>query len=237
MARSYLLSDLVEDVRTRYDLPVFSADTFVNQTAVERFIQESLQDLYAILTETYGSDYFLTTATIAATQNIATTALPSGAGKIRRLYWYRGVDDVPEIHKGKPDDLKLSFYSARSWDDGVRYYLTGRNITWLPTPNQTYSVRILYSATQANIDSSSNPWSAEAGWADYVIEDVCRKIAEREEKDPSLWIACREEWARRIRSQAPEREDGEADAIRDTWGGAEKLSAYELRNRLTLGDY
>lgn len=235
MSRSYLLSDLVEDVRVRYELPSFSSSTYVTQTAVERFVQESIQDLNAILEECYGSDYFLTTSSITASS--ATTALPAGAGKVRALYWRRGADDLVQILPATVDHMRYAFYEATDWNC-PRYKLTGRTLTWLPIPNQSYTVKIVHTGTQANIDSSSNPWLAEAGWAEYVVEDVCRKICEREEKDPSVWMAGRGEWEKRIRSQAPDREDGQPTAIRDTWSGdTVGLSAYALRDLLTREGY
>ncbi len=228
--RSYLLSELVEDVRVRYELPSYSTLTWLTQNAVERFIQESIQDLNAILEECYGSDYFLTTGTLTA--NSATTTLPTGAGKVRALVWIRGADDTVDILPGNVDHMRYAFYSARTWQS-PRYKLTGRTITWLPAPSQEYSVGIVYTTTQSNIDSSSNPWRAEAGWAEFVIEDACRKVCEREEKDPSTWIVSRDRCEAKIRSQAPDREDGQPTAIRDTWGQRTGMSAYELRDWLT----
>jgi hypothetical protein len=238
MARQYSLSDLRELVRARYDLDTFGTDTYVTTDVVDSFINESIQDLNAILIECYGSDYFLTTTSLSVNANDATTDLPLDCTKLRAMYWQRSTDDLPEIHKADAGKLHMAFRSAEAWTC-PKYILTRRTITWLPTPSTAVTVKLVYVATQDDLADSEGDdgiWTAEPGWTEYIVADVCRKISEREDKDPSVWIAAREKWEAKIRSQAPDREDAEPSTIRDTWGNRRGMSAWELRDRLTLDE-
>lgn len=237
MARSVTFSDLREEIRLRYDLPsAFSASTFVTTTAVNAWINKSLQAYYAMLVECYGDNYFATNSTLSTTSSQATTSLPSRFTKLLALHWLRATNDVVKLRPAGVDEIRLYGYGAVSWTDYTpRYRISGTsNLEWFPTPNAVYSVRCDYVALPADLSADGDTFDAGNGWEEWVILDVCRKVADKEEMNPSGWIQQRDDVERRIRTQAPDRDEGEPLALRDVSCYGE--SAYERRNRLTQGD-
>ena len=236
MARTVTFSTLREAVRTRYDLPTFSTNSWLKTADVNAMIVTSAQALAGMLIEAYGDNYFTTSATITTTPSTGTTALPTRCYKVLQFWWVRGSDDVVKIQRGSVDDLKLASFSARSWDEyGPRYRLQGTgNVQWLPTPSNAYTVACDYVQLPADLSADGDTFEAGPGWEEWLIADVCRKISAREEKDISSWMAERGDAEARIRSQAPERDEGEALSVRDTWSPHGNMSDHEFRNRLTV---
>jgi hypothetical protein len=233
MPRTITFADLREEVRLRYDLPSFTATTFVSTTAVNSFINKSLQAYYALLMECYGEDYFATSSTITTLANTSLSTLPTRFSKLIALHWVRDSDDIVPIRRATVDDMVLASYDPKSWTEyGPRYRLSGiSSVQWLPIPNAAYSVLCSYVALPADLSADADTFEAGQGWEDWVILDVCRKLAAREEKDPSVWLAERADAEQRIRSQAPERSETEPLTLRDAYAIGE--SDYQRRNRLT----
>jgi hypothetical protein len=233
MARTVAFSVLKEAVRQRYDLPAFSTTTWCTTAAVNALVNESLQGLAALLIGCYGDEYYSTTATLTATANTATTSLPTRCIKVLKLWWIRGTDDVVPICRGNADDTMLANYSAKSWTDySPRYRLLGTaSIQWLPMPSASYSVACHHVALPADLSGDSDTVECGLGWEQWVINDVCSKLAAREEKDPTAFLMARADWERRILEGAPDRIEGESLQLRDADGYAP--GAYELRNILS----
>jgi hypothetical protein len=224
-----------EAIRVRYDLPTFSTTTWLTTSAVNAMINSSVQALSAILMESYGDNYYTTSASLTTTANTGTTSLPTRCYKVLQFWWVRGTDDIVKVERGNADDLRYANYAARSWDQmRPRYRLQGTStVQWLPIPSQAYTVACDYVQLPAELSADGDTFEAGPSWEEFVVADVCRKIAAREEKDISQWMAERGDAEARIRSQAPERDEGEALAVRDTWNPY-GLSDYDLRNRITI---
>jgi len=230
VARAIAFSTLRESVRARYDLPTFSTATFVKTADVNSLINESLQGLAALLISCFGDDYYAATSNITASANTSTTALPTRCIKVLKLWWVRGTDDIVPIMRGNADDTLLASYSAKSWTDyAPRYRLLGTaSIRWLPTPNASYTVACEHVALPADLSADGDTVECGPGWEQWVINDVCAKIAIKEEKDPSVFFAERANWEQRIVAQAPERAESDALQLRDVTSGG--LSAYQLKD-------
>lgn len=236
MSRSITLSEIREEIRVRYDLPSFSTTTFITTTAVNSLINQSLQAYYAILLECFGDNYFAESTTITTDDDTALSSLPSRFTKLLSLHWLRGTNDVVKILPANATEIGLYSLGSVAWTNySPRYRLSGNAIEWFPTPNAAYSVRCDYMALPSNLSADTDFFDGGNGWEEWVVLDVCRKIAGKEEKDPSTWIAERNDVEARIRKQAPDRDEGEPLVLRDASRRWE--SDYERRNRLTGGSW
>jgi hypothetical protein len=231
MSRTTTFALLKEAIRTRYDLPAFSSTTHITTTQINALTNDSLQGYYALLLSLYGDEYYSTSSTITASS--ATTAVPTRCLKILNLWWLRGTDDVVRIQRGSADDLLLANYASKTWTEyGPKYRLQGTGtILWLPTPSTSYNVRCDHVALPADLSADGDTLFSGAGWEQWVIADVCQKLAQREEKDPSVFMAERAGWEARILAQAPDRTEGEPLQLRDVTSAG--MSAYALRNLLS----
>jgi hypothetical protein len=195
-----------------------------------------LQTLYAILQSVYGEEYFSKRGTLTASS--ATTNLPSDFLKVLRLFYIRGTDDIVEINRGGIDDLVTAERSSQAWSSVTpKYKLEGATIRWLPTPSASCSVAIHYVYAPADLSGGSDTFDAGPGWEDFVVADVCRRIAEREDKDPSEWLAMRQIAEDRIKAQAP-RHETEALQLRDEYyGDMARQGDRQYRDWLTWGRF
>jgi hypothetical protein len=237
MSRSVSLTEVREEIRLRYDLPSFTSTTFITTTAVNSFINQSLQAYYAILLECFGDNYFAESSTITTNDGVALSSVPSRFTKLLSLHWLRGTNDAVKLFPASAFEMGLYSLGAVSWNDyAPRYRLSGAAFEWFPIPNAAYSVRCDYMGLPANLSADADFFDGGNGWEEWVVLDVCRKIAGKEEKDPSTWLAERADVEQRIRKQAPDRDEGEPLVLRDaSRSGGE--SAYQRRNRLTSGDW
>lgn len=235
MGRSVSFSTLREAVRTRYDLPTFGSSTYVTTAHVNAMINASMQAYSAMLCEAYGDNYFTTSASATTSAGVGTNSLPTRFYKLTRLWWLRGTDDVVPILRANVNELGMANYSARSWTEcGPRYRLQGTSLVqWLPKPNAVYDVVFDYVQLPADLSADGDTFEGGPGWDEWVVNDVCAKIAQREEKDPAGYLAVRADWEARIRAQATERDEAEALTVRDE--DEPRESDYERRNRLTYG--
>lgn len=233
MARTVTLSTVREAVRTRYDLPAFSTTTFVTTATVNAWLNESLQALYGMLQSAWGDDYFTTQTTITTTASQGYTAYPTRFVKLRALAWVRGTNDVVKLERAAQDDIDVSHWTARAWTTYVpSYRLTLDGIRWYPVPSAQYTLVISYVQAPADLSADGDTFDAGPNWEEWVICDVCAKIADREEKDPSVWLAKRGQAELRIRESAPQRDEWRPQQVRDLLNGERDYGDLERRQRL-----
>ena len=219
--RTSLWSSVKEDIRVRYDLPEFSTNTFITSAMVLRMGSQSLQRRDALLTDAFGDDYSTAVATIATAANTATSALPADFFKLKQLIWLRSTDNPVRIERASPEDQTSdALLASVAWtNERPRYrFQGGSTIRWLPTPNAVYSVNCIYQKTPAELTSDSDEIQDGPGWCEWIVADVCVRIAQRFEQDPSVYMAERADCEQRIKAQAPDRDELSPMAVRDVMG-------------------
>jgi len=217
MSRLVSLSDLREDVRIRYDLPTFSASGWCTAAAVNRLINESVQRFRAILSESYGDNYLLGSTTITTTPDIPVSSLPSDCFKLTKLAWRKSAELAVPVTRGSVHDLTRSTLASEGWTR-PKYILTANTITWVPVPSEAYTVDCWYQTILADLSADGDTLDCGPGWAEWIVLDVCRKLASREQKDPSVWLMELGQAEAYVRTQAPDRAETDALAVRDVYG-------------------
>lgn len=221
---------LREAVRVRYDLPTFSTTTFITTAIVNALINKSVQAYFGILQTNKRDEYLTYDETISATASAATfdlsTLVSAKFLDVRALHWLRSTNEPVEMHPGTLDDLHMRSEAARAWGCDAKYVIARGLVYWLPTPSATYSVRIWYTGLPTDLSSDSDTIDGGPGWDEWVVEDVCAKIAIREEKDPRGYVAMRNDFEERITDQKT-RNRGEAKQVRDSRGA--RLTTREAR--------
>jgi len=216
--RTITFATLREAIRTRYDLPTFSTTSKPSTLQINAMINASASRFSGMLCAAYGDDYFTTTATLATTASVATTALPTGFYKLRSLIWLRGADDPVVVRRASIDDYaRLSLLTARAWTSEMpRYRFTvGSVVTWLPTPSAVYSVACTYSKTPVDLSADGDTAEVGPGWDEWLVNDVCVKIAQMREEDPSVYMSERADLERHVMSESVDRDESEPSAVRD----------------------
>lgn len=233
MARTVTLLELQNAIKFRYNLPAYSATSFVSTTDVTAAINSSLQSYYAILAGMFGDAYFAASQTLTTSASIGLTSLPTRFYKLTKLWWVRGTDDIQQILPANLDQLELANYAAKSWNDYTpRYRLSGSSaLQWVPIPSAAYTVVCDYIALPEDLVAAGDTVDAGAGFDGWIVADVCSKIAQREDKDMTPWLVERAACEARIAEFAGSRDEGESFQLRDVTSSGE--SDYARRNRLT----
>ena len=196
-------------IQVRYDLPDFSTTTKPTTAQINIMINQSAARLSALLVASFGDDYFTTTGTLTTVASTATTTLPTDFYKLRQLVWLRATDDPVEIMRASLDDYaRYSLLTAVAWSGYAPVYRFqgASTLRWLPTPNAAYAVTCTYVAAPATLSADGDTIDAGPGWEEWIVQDVCVRLAQIREEDPSVYMAERADCETRIRSQAPGRD-------------------------------
>lgn len=215
MAKSVTLTSLLTDIRNRYEL---ESSDFVSTSELTDYIQDSKDELYDLLVSAWGDDYFYATATVSTVAGTETVALPSDFYKLLAL------DFVPA--GGDPVELEMFDWTERNdfgttsepWSsqDPPRYRLRAGLIWFTPKPAAVYAVKVHYIPACPDLVDGLFPvvFDGVNGWTEYVVCDVCAKIAGKEEADPSLFLAQKKAVAERIKMMATRRDQSGPAKVR-----------------------
>lgn len=215
MARFQTRDEIQELIRVQYDLETLSASTNPTATNVVSMINESLQQLYAMLMECYGDDYFTESYTLATTASVATSSLPPDFVKLKSMSWRKDASTAVPLHVASVRELSMATLEPREWI-APKYRLSGSGIHWTPVPLSSYTVDLWYVAIPSDLSSGSDVVNVGPGWVQWVVHDVCTKIATRlrDQAMVSMFSQLRADAEKRLREQAPERNETEALGVR-----------------------
>lgn len=229
--------DLKTAIITQYDLPTPAASgTWVTTAQLSALTNRALRRYSALLLDCGVDHYYGTSSTITASAGVIDTALPTRFVRLVSLAWARGTDDLLELEPARPEDEYLVGYSAQDWTTWTpRFKVLGTNFRWLPKPLGTYSVTCTYEMQPSDLSAEADTFDAGTGWDNFIIGDVCAMLAAREERPTGDWVAMREEARQLIMEQAPLRGATKHGLFVDA--AAVELSDWDVRNRVTLGNY
>lgn len=220
--------NLMDRARQRVD--AVGSTFFTDSSELLPWCSESYKELYDLMVDAY-EDYFLTAATVTATASTATTALPTGFNKLRRMdVAFDGIR-VPLKRIELADQVLDN--TAQTWDRGVdiRYNIEGTNIRWNPIPSATTTVNIFYIPLADILTATSTAIATVAEqWAEYIVVDLAIKMRTKEESDAAPLLQQKLMLKQRILESAPVRDAGQARSVVDVRSN-EELPAHFWLNR------
>lgn len=202
-----MLADVVAEIRSRMDLVDINT-VWLNDTTIEQWTLESVGAQWDLLTQIFGDDFYQLTddQTVSAgtTGEISSIGLPSDFWKLKR---------VDFLYSGIRYPLTRTALGQRTISDIPISWLPGMNITYrinwaqnlaesqlifLPPPASAMELRIYYMPSPAISDDTSL-----FGYEEWVILNVCERIANRLGEDSTNWKQERERYEARMRADAP----------------------------------
>lgn len=202
---------------------------FITKTEWNRYISRSYKELYDILIQKFGDDYFVTTPysyTTAADTYLY--ALP--------VDFYKLLGAEISIGGSYVSLRKFEFIQRNMWNQpnvytmygltNLRYRLSGSNLRLTPTPAANQTVRIWYAPRPSILMADTDTVDGVSGWEEYIIVDTCIKAMAKEESDPSVFIAQKNALIKRIEEAAENRDIGEPEVVSDS----------KMRNSSWAGD-
>lgn len=177
MGISIAVSDLIEDVRLRAELPTYTTSTSVRTADILYWIKRSLQRLSGIIWSSGDASQLALETTLTTTAGIDMISMPTDMQALVSIYYVRDSSYEVPMDRMNPDDL--GDVEQRDWDGEVpRYTLKGESIQLRPVPAGAYTVRIEY-VTGLVISASTDVVQLYSGWDEWVVLDAAIKVKQR----------------------------------------------------------
>ena len=221
---------LVARVRQRADM---ESNDFVSDTEVQTYINAGISELHDILIQTYGQDYYCSSATfntVAGTDSYPINSSTSGPN-ISNFYKLRGMD--AKINGSDYFTLRPFNFNERNvyqnwgtWSllglTNIRYRMVGDNIVFTPKPDGVTEVKVWFIPTAQQFDSATPATSTTTfadinGYAEYVVIDAAIKCLQKEESDVTILIQQKMMMKRRIEEAANNRDAGSPLSVTDIY--------------------
>jgi hypothetical protein len=205
------LSDLMIQVRSRADMlpqnytpSLTSTNYFVTDPELITYINQSYYELYDIMVQKYGNDYF-----VAPPINISTDGqsylypLPNGTNYSGAKAFYKvlGLDlnlnptvsdsfiTIPQFMFAERNRYSVPNMQAFYGLTNLRYRLQDSNVWFTPTPAAGQTIRVWYIPRLTQLATLTDVCDGVSGWTEYIIVDAAIKCLQKQESDVSVLLA------------------------------------------------
>lgn len=185
-------------------------------------ISQSFKELWDILAQKFGDDYFVATPyTYLTGANTQFYPLPADFKALL------GVEVA--LNQGDPNSWitlrQFEFAQRNLWNypnvytfygvTNIRYRLNGNNLMIVPAQQGGQTIRIWYVPRPSQLINDTDTVDAIAGWEEYIVADCCIKALAKEESDVSIFGAQKMALLKRIEEAAENRNIGEPQRVTD----------------------
>jgi len=211
---------------------------FVTLPEWNTYLNQSYFELYDILVQKFGDEYFMAPPWQFQTNGAQFYTLPDGSATYtttpasgitcRPFYKLKGIDlglnpgvnAFITLHKFNfISRNRYVFPNLTSTFMGVvnlRYRLIGNQVEFIPTPAAGQTIQVWYVPRMVQLLQETDTFDGISGWTEYVVVDAAIKALEKEESDTSPLMARKMGLLTRIEEAASNRDAGIPDTISDT---------------------
>lgn len=186
-------------------------------------INQSYKELYDILVQKFGNDYYVATPyTYTTTQNLELYPLPSDFYKLLLVeVALNKADPNSYITLRQYEFIQKNLYNYPNiytfyGITNLRYRLNGSNLSIVPTPSSGQTLRIWYAPRPNQLINDTDTVDAISGWEEYIVTDVCIKALVKEESDVTIYAQQKMALLKRIEEAAENRNIGEPQRVSDS---------------------
>ncbi len=190
---------------------------------------QSYKELYDILIQKFGNDYYLanpytytTSGQIDPVTQQSTYPLPPDFYKLMRCeVALNPADPNSWITLRQFDAIQANLWNYPNiytfyGITNLRYRLWGSNLIIVPIPSANQTIRILYSPRPNQLIQGTDTVDAVSGWEEYIVLDMCVKMLVKEESDPTAFYTQKLAMLKRIEEAAENRNVGEPQTVSDS---------------------
>jgi hypothetical protein len=213
------LAEIRQAARQRSDMV---NSQFVTDPEFDSYINQSAYELYDLIIQKYGSDYYVASPlvfTIAPNQD--THPLPND--------FYKGLGVDLQINNALDRWVRLNrfnFSDRNRFQSAVAQPILGRtnlryrfrdNVLWFtPVPSAGLTFRLWYIPRLTELVLDTDVLDGVSGWTEYVIIDAAIKALQKEESDVSVLSGQKQAMIARIEAAAENRDAGSPSTVSDT---------------------
>lgn len=234
-AGTLTLAQLRTQIRERSDQKNASGvytTSFITDSELNNYINQSYFELYDILVQKFGDDYYVAPALeFTADGSSQLYAFPNGTnyGAAPAFYKFMGLDLAlgGETNSDGWVTVRNFMFSDRNryavpnfqsfyGVTNLRYRITGNYLYLTPVPSGGQIFRLWYVPRMTELSSDSDTVDGVSGWTEYIIVDACIKILAKEESDTSVFLEQKRGLLGRIEAAAENRDAGNPQTVCDT---------------------
>lgn len=192
-------------------------------------ISQSYKELYDILIQKFGDDYFIqkpytytTTGQIDPVFQAQVFPLPADFYKLMRCE----VALNPQDPNSWITLRQFNAIQANLWNypnvytfygiTNLRYRLWGKFLQIVPIASANQTIRIWYSPRPNQVIFATDTLDAISGWEEYIVTDVCIKALAKTEEDSSIFLGQKAALMKRVEEAAENRNVGEPQTVSDS---------------------
>ena len=194
---------------------------FVTDAELTSYINASYAELYDLLVQKYGDDYF-----VANVYPFATDGINDSYNLPDDFYKLLGVDlnlsgtsdSFVTLQKFMFKDRNRyavpnfqSFYGVTN----LRYRVRGTKLWFTPMPAGGQTIRMWYVPKITYLVLPADVMDGVSGWEEYIVVDAAIKMLEKEESDPSVFLLQKQALIQRIEAAAENRDAGSPQVVID----------------------
>jgi hypothetical protein len=203
---------------------------FVTTSEWNTYLNQSYFELYDLLVQKFGNEYYVAPPLSVATTGNNTYDLPDGTnnGGAPAFYKLLGVDLALNAASNAYITLqKFDFISRNRYVypqitsnilgvNGIRYRILGNQLLMIPTPQPGQQLRIWYIPRMSTLLQDTDVVDGVSGWTEYIAVDAAIKALMKEESDVQALMVQKQALIDRIEAAAENRDAGAPDTISDT---------------------
>lgn len=222
MSRTRMLSDLIDDVRSRTNM---EESTFVTDAEITEFLNQEIAELWAHLTQGSAAPHYRASFPIDVESGTALYALPAD-------FWQS--QGVEATIGGTTGELRafMPMERSRLVNNGpwgliapVQYRIQADNIEFLPA-NQTFPATLFYTPSAPRLVAPGDTTDGFNGYEMAAVYGASATVLAKEESDATFYLSQRDRIYRHIDSLAAQRDQAEPDRVQDVMGGFDARNGF-----------
>jgi hypothetical protein len=211
---------------------------FISTTEWNSYINQSYYELYDVLIQKYGNEYYMAPPLIIPTNGSFSYPLPNGINYNGAPPFYKllGVDlGITAANNAWITLKKFEFIARNTYIYpqlqsnilGVstpQYRVMGNNLEFIPTPVPNWPIQMWYIPRLPTLLQDSDACDGVSGWTEYIIIDAAIKALQKQEQDVTVLALQKQAMLARIEAAAENRDAGQPEVISstrrwtDVWG-------------------
>lgn len=219
MATTMMLSDLRTAARQRADMV---NSQFILDAELNSYINQSYFELYDLLVQNYGENYFIATPYTFTTDGTSEFyPLPVDFYKLAGLSVkvFGSVATYIPLRQGSFGDMqRLSGVNNQAVIglNNLIYALNANNLWLAPIPQAGQTLRMFYVPRLTQLVLDTDIVDGVSGWTEYIICDAAIKCLQKEESDVSVLGMEKSALIKRIEDASSNRDISSPCTVSDT---------------------
>jgi len=206
------LVELRNQVRQRADM---ENSTFVSDAELNNYINLSYAELYDLIIDKHGEDYYIQDQVYTGSPSQDTFALPSNFYKLRGVDLLTSAGQAVTLRRFEFSERNRFTNVSQAVDGDYRYRLRGSNLVLTPALSAQHQLKLWYIPKPIKLVADSDAIDGVNGFEEYVIIDAAIKCRIKEETDTSTLIYQKQSIETRINRMADNRDANEPSRIVD----------------------